>query len=89
MWYQTKPLILILASLIGLLSAPASFAEQAESKPISSEEYLIEQSQPSQVSQLFQNQQPRTLAQSQSCAQPILFNLQQHRPRVALVLGGG
>ncbi len=89
MWNQTKPLIILLASLIGLISAPASFAEQADAKPISSEEYLIEQSQPSLLSQSFQIQQPRLLAQSQSCAQPILFNTQQRRPRVALVLGGG
>ena len=86
MWNQTKPLIVILASLIGLLTAPASFAEQADqasAKPISSEEYLIEQSQGSQ------QPQSRMLAQNQSYAQPILFNVQQRRPRVALVLGGG
>ncbi|MBI2810104.1 MAG: patatin-like phospholipase family protein [Candidatus Melainabacteria bacterium] len=68
-------------SLIGLLSAPASFAEHTDAKPISSEEYLIEQSQVSE--------QPRMLAQSQTYAQPIHFNVQQRRTRVALVLGGG
>ncbi|MBS1952622.1 MAG: patatin-like phospholipase family protein [Cyanobacteria bacterium SZAS-4] len=89
MWNQTKPLIVIVASLVGLLSGSASFAEQVDEKPISSEEYLIEQSQPSQISRAFQINQNRLLAQSQTGAKTIALTSQQHRPRVALVLGGG